>query len=62
VSVQHTARRKKVGARNKREANMFRDGVGRTSRNYISISLISISRQIRNTDNFQASTSGEGDE
>jgi len=53
---------KKVVVRNRREANMFREGVGRTSRNYISISLISISRQTRNTDNFQASMSGEGDE
>lgn len=41
---------------------MFREGVGRTARNYISIGLISIARQNGNPDNLQACRSEEGDE
>lgn len=50
VSLQHTAQRKERGkGRNRRESNMFREGVARRARNYISISLTSISRKNGNT-------------
>lgn len=52
VSFKHTARRKGREEKNRREANMFRDGAERIARHYISISLISISRKNGNTDNL----------
>lgn len=54
-------REKEVGQKKTEEKqNMFREGGGRTARNYISISLISVSRKNGNTDKLEASRSGEG--